>query len=407
MKRKITARTIVVVLVLWFVGGNTAFGFNQEDIEIHGFVSQGYLRSSDNNYLGNTKDGSFEFNEIGLNFSVPVTDGLHCGAQLFSMDLGDYGNNEFFVDWAFLDYTWKNWLGFRAGKIKMPVGLYNRHRDADTLRTSILLPQSVYIPNVRDMMLAFYGADVYGTQPLGNVGYIDYETFAGTLDMKNDAGYITDNLLRLGASSSTGMPSSLPEGIEFDVYLKHVEGGALYWHPPVGGLRIGGTVMAGKMRNEASLAGFTTITDTDINWVCVLSVEYEIANFILAAEYVDIDMDTRTDGLNQFSIEKEGYYGSISWKAMDWLALGASYSEYYPDKNDKDGKIIEAGGLEDFFAWQKDATLTVRFDVTEYWCVKLEAHFINGLGMADIIANPPDETEQNWMLYAVKTSIGF
>ena len=49
-------------------------GTDFNGINIHGFISQGYLKSSDNNYQGNTEDGTFEFNEIGLTFSTELTD---------------------------------------------------------------------------------------------------------------------------------------------------------------------------------------------------------------------------------------------------------------------------------------------------------------------------------------------
>ncbi len=41
-----------IVLILFNIGAS-AFGFETEDIQMHGFVSQGYLKSSDNNYLCN------------------------------------------------------------------------------------------------------------------------------------------------------------------------------------------------------------------------------------------------------------------------------------------------------------------------------------------------------------------
>ena len=115
-------KLLVLVSAFFMAGiiGNPSFGFESEDISMHGFVSQGYLRSSDNNYLGNSKDGSFEFNEIGVNFAIPVSDSLQFGIQFFSRDLGETGNNELIVDWALLDYNYRAWLGFRAGKIKLP-----------------------------------------------------------------------------------------------------------------------------------------------------------------------------------------------------------------------------------------------------------------------------------------------
>ncbi|HAO21106.1 MAG TPA: hypothetical protein DCQ37_11925, partial [Desulfobacteraceae bacterium] len=86
-----------------------------EGIDIHGFISQGYLYSNKNNYLGESEKGSFQFNELGINFSKDMTENLRIGMQFFSRDLGETGNNAVEVDWAFGDYHWHDWLGFRAG----------------------------------------------------------------------------------------------------------------------------------------------------------------------------------------------------------------------------------------------------------------------------------------------------
>ena len=63
-------------------------------------MSQGYFKSNDNNFLGKSKEGSFEYNEVGLSFALPISDELRFGMQLFSRDIGEYGNNDFNVDWA-------------------------------------------------------------------------------------------------------------------------------------------------------------------------------------------------------------------------------------------------------------------------------------------------------------------
>ena len=54
-------------------------------IDIHGFVSQGFLYSSANNYLARSADGSFEMTEVGVNFTVTLTDQLRAGMQLFDV----------------------------------------------------------------------------------------------------------------------------------------------------------------------------------------------------------------------------------------------------------------------------------------------------------------------------------
>ncbi len=76
--------------------------------------------------------------------------------------------------------------------------------------------------------------------------------------------------------------------------------------------------------------------------------------------------------------------------------------------NTSGAEVVLKDVLRDFRAWQKDITLSVRFNLNEYFCIKLETHFIDGVGLASLQENePPDEAEQNWMLYAVKTSLNF
>lgn len=66
------------------------------------------------------------------------------GMQLFAFDRGNYGRDKVTIDWAYGDYRVNDWLGFRAGKVKIPLGLYNEARDNDALRTFIFLPQQAY-----------------------------------------------------------------------------------------------------------------------------------------------------------------------------------------------------------------------------------------------------------------------
>ena len=51
-------------------------------VQIHGFVSQGFVYTSDNNWLTmNTSQGSAAFTDFGLNLSTQLTDKLLVGAQ--------------------------------------------------------------------------------------------------------------------------------------------------------------------------------------------------------------------------------------------------------------------------------------------------------------------------------------
>src|SRR5205814_4299335 len=66
----------------------TSPAFAQEetlpDVEVHGFVSQGAIKSIRNNYLvPQSERGSFDVTEAAINFTKTVTDRLRLGVQLF------------------------------------------------------------------------------------------------------------------------------------------------------------------------------------------------------------------------------------------------------------------------------------------------------------------------------------
>ena len=140
------------------------------ELQVHGFISQGFLLTSANDYLARSSKGSFEFTELGLNFTLPATDRLTLGLQIFSHALGPVGDYRAILDWYSLDYHWRDWLGIRAGRVKVPFGLYNDSSDIDSARTAILLPQSIYPASNRDFLLAQTGGELYGFKDLGAAG---------------------------------------------------------------------------------------------------------------------------------------------------------------------------------------------------------------------------------------------
>lgn len=404
---------MIIIILLSVVVDGSAYGFDQDDVAIHGFVSQGYLKSSDNNYLGNSKDGSYEFNEIGVNFTAPVTDNLRFGLQLFSRDLGNIGNNELIVDWGFLDYSWQDWLGFRAGKIKMPAGLYNRHRDVDMLRTSILLPQSVYNEALRDFAIAIHGASLYGAKKIRQFGYIDYEVFLGTVPIPGNSRYMNNVLDQMQyafpaqASLFSDMDLSAMES-------RQMIGGMLVWHTPVKGMKISGTDVAGKVNFEITMPSpipnqpdIVIPSEMAIDEFSIISVAYDIGVFQLSAERLLIDTTTTATNFSEMPLKFSGWYGAVSWQALDWIGLGVSYGEYYQNDRDKKGKGLEAIDIPAYYAWQKDITGSLRFNVNENFCVKLETHIIDGLTLAGLTENPPGAGEDKWYLFIAKTSLNF
>lgn len=121
-----------------FLGGLFAVELDKMGgVQIHGFISQGYLYSDDNNFYADTENGTPKFNELCINFASDVTDRLKMGVQLFRRNLGEFGG-DVELDWGYASYLLRDWVGIRAGRMKIQHGLYNHVRDVDFTRTSVL-----------------------------------------------------------------------------------------------------------------------------------------------------------------------------------------------------------------------------------------------------------------------------
>lgn len=188
MKRTLVVLFSVLLGIIW-TGSIQAMEFDEMGgVDIHGFISQGYLKSDENNFFADTKKGTTQFNEAGINFSTDVTEKLRIGLQLFARDLGNIGNNDVILDWAVADYRWRDWLGMRIGNMKFMNGLYNETRDVDMLRTCIFLPSSVYNETWRESNGIIQGGGLYGELPLKAAGSFSYGLQYGTVNMPKDGG---------------------------------------------------------------------------------------------------------------------------------------------------------------------------------------------------------------------------
>jgi hypothetical protein len=154
-------------------------------------------------------------------------------------------------------------------------------------------------------------------------------------------------------------------------------------------------------------AGSTGTVEVE-RWATVYSIEYTWNYLRLAAEYrLENTKNQWGDlGFPDNEVDAEGYYASASYRFTDWLEVGAYYSEYYPDKDDRDGDQLAVFGWEDFRAWEKDFALTARFDINEYWLLKLEGHALDGA--AGLLAGDnPDGLDQHDFLLAAKVTFNF
>jgi hypothetical protein len=382
----------------------TAEATSVANVDVHGFISQGFLYSDEYNYLAhNSTDGTFEFNEIGINFNKNVTDRMRLGIQFFSRDLGDISNNKVTLDWAYGDYRWRDWLGIRAGKIKLPGGLYNEIRDMDMLCTHIIMPQGVYKDLLRETFNAASGGGLYGIIPLGVVGELDYQFISGAISADSESGQTkyTNNVM-LGLATQSGEN-------EYDT----IYSGSIRWYTPLEGLLLNYSNFSGSIHSTLlidqsipSIGGTTVVADTDL-FSQILSLEYTWNGLVISGEYYWAEKDIESILMNSNTTEI-CYYLAASYKFSELFTLGAYYSEFYPDKDDKNGDKLVARGKPDHGAWQKDLAMTLRFDLNDYWVFKVEGHMVDGTADLVAIDNPDsDRSEDKWYYGATKMTFCF
>lgn len=408
MKEAIAAWGVLMLSSVMFCTASVAAQMQAEPaaasdvlgIQIHGFASPGFLLSTGNNYLAKTKRGSLEFAEVGLNFSRAFGDQLTTGIQLFARDLGPIGDYSAKLDWFYVDYHPRDWFGVRAGRIKIPFGLYNEFNDVDAARVSVLMPQSIYPIENRDFLLAQTGGEVYGYLPFASAGAVEYRLYAGTIFLETQ--------------SSSTQPYEVAS-----LDNPYVLGGRILYSPPIEGLRVGGSLQV--LRLDALLDfspkvyaplqtagalpetfdGRVEVEVPALLWVG--SAEYVHRALQLAAEYSRWHVERRSDTPALFpesNTTSERMYARASYVTTPWLTLGAYYSLLYADVDKRRGRA----------AYQRDAALTLRFDLTDHWLLKLEGHYMSGTAALRSALNgdrPLSQLEKDWFLLAIKTTAYF
>ena len=384
-------------------------------VQTHGFISQGLLKSERNNVFEGTKDGTFQFNEFGLTFLTDLFEQLHAGIQLFSRDLGDLGNNEVTLDWAYGDYRWRDWLGIRLGKIKIPYGLYNETRDVDMFRTSIFLPSSIYYEGERDKLNTLIGGGLYGDVSTGSFGTLSYHLQIGDANVESDSGDVKY------AQNENSAVTEMQIDRQYTADLE--------WETPLEGLKLGAFAMQSDLTITTSTTTETT-TDTtstttttmttdanstppaatdgassgdasphtpdDSRQFYIFSAEYSRGELVMSSEYL----------CPSDSHAPEGYYLGAAYRLKDRYEFGAYYSVYYAHSSDKNGKEREHHGGKDYSAWQKEWVASVRVDLNKYWTIKAEGHLIDGT--AQILSQDNSEgMKRDSYLFALKTTYHF
>ncbi|OEU73133.1 MAG: hypothetical protein BA874_10870 [Desulfuromonadales bacterium C00003068] len=398
----------IFVLALPHFACALTFGQN---VQVHGFLSQGYLKSSNNNFLAASRSGSEEFTEVALNANVSFLQDFRIGGQLFYRNLGDYSEDEVVVDWAILEYQPFDSVGLRVGKCKLPFGLYNDTRDSSFLQPMIFLPQSIYDESRRDVNLAFIGADLFGNISLGRFGDVDYHLFTGQADYPDQSilAYKNEESVESIIARNNKLPlnkrdSQIPSQLtSFDRESEDLYGGAVVFNGLINGLRLGATLLHSKSLMKINHLS-DPIGESITHSKYVLSAEYSYDSWMLVGEYSQTDRTSTMFGSVNLDGPSQSWYAMIYYTLNDAWSFSLLYDEFYRLKHDHHSDSFPKSPPES--GWRKDIAVGARYDFNEMCNLKAEYHYIDGSAMQLGVVNP-DGVARYWSYVAVKLSVSF
>lgn len=371
-----------------------------DDFQVHGFLSQGYFLTSDNKLFGSSDTGgSFDFTEAGLNASwTPVSD-LRLAAQILFRRAGSGHEHDVELDFGVLDYSFLSTadyrVGVRLGRFKVPYGFYNDTRDVIFTRPTILLPQSIYPDQTRDLSISADGSLIYG----------DYRNAWGNLALE----------FGIGIPRGETLDSEL--AILGDDYPGQTYSKASY----IG--RLSYELWDGKLRMAISSARVDTRYDPkffssddllagkDIFKPVIFSAQYNQEKLSLTAEYAIRSVkDTGFGEGFDKDITGESYYLQAEYRfADDWVAI-IRYDTLYNDRNDRNGDKFQTipGYPPAHTQFAKDWTFGLRYYVNSSFLIAAEYHYINGTAWLPLQDNPdPFDLDQRWHLFAIMAGFRF
>ena len=355
-----------------------------ENLQFHGFATQGFLYSSHNNYLTmKSSDGSPQWTEGALSVSDTLSDKLRVGLQIHMYEMGQLGGPNVLIDWASGDYKLDDRLGFRAGKVKVPFGLYNDSQDVDSLFLWVLLPQSLYPDDNRDYDLAELGGQVYGGLDLGSkAGRLLYAGHIGNNTLDAKGGY-----MQLLAETGLTFPSP-PSG--------KIYGGDLRWLAPVHGLVLGASAASYQLDGSGPEGNFHLPASIAL----VYYVQWDRGKIHLAGEYYrdPLTLSFITPG-GTLLVPQDGraWYPMVRYDLTKKLQVGTYYSNAF-------NRAADTSLPENY---SKDWVVSGRYNFNSYFYGKIEGHFLHGTLMGYYQNTNPDGVQPNTSMRAARVGFAF
>lgn len=369
------------------------------DYQVHGYAAQGFVYTDENNFFGESSDGSFDYYEAGLNGAIQVRPNLLISAQAAVRDAGISDDGTLRLDYALVDYRLVSegtiQAGLRAGKIKNTLGFYNETRDVVFTRPSILLP-SVYSDNQNQRSLVFTapGGQLYASTVTGQHEW----SFTGTANAERDVRKADERLL-----IALPVPFDLRIGDSWNVQLMDSLAGGRW--------QFAYSYFTAQLRmTTAPEISFAGRFHVDAH---VVSVRHNAERFTITAEYALVGndnyltiggvpaIDTRVSADNGY-LQGE-YRFNKQWGAM------ARFDATARNRHDRDGREFAAAnpGADRHSQFSHDLTVGLNWRPDEHWGVWGEYHWIDGTATLQGLENPPPIRNHHWSMLMLMAGYKF
>jgi hypothetical protein len=362
-----------------------------ESVQVHGFLSQGFIHTSDNNFFGHSDDSlSTDFRELGINGSWNALPDLQLAMQVVWHDAGQTDEAGLRIDYGLANYnllsTESTLLAIRAGRVVTPLGFYNETRDVAATRPSILLPQSIYFDRNRNLALSADGGYLYGEH---RTEFGDFSFNFGLVIPRTDDPEFVNTILRGESGNLEGDTSWVA--------------------------RVGYESPGSEVRLAVTYADFLSdfhSSEQPLNQgsfhfnPLILSAQYNAEKWSLTAEYAL--RRTRLDffQLSDIGFTGQSYYIQGAYRFTDKLEGLVRYDELVQDLDDQYGYRYPTRLGPPFSRYARDWTFGLRYEILPSLLMSAEYHHINGTGWLSRLENTQDEA-QRWDMYTFMLSYNF
>lgn len=368
----------------------------ENSFQLHGFVTQAFVKTDNNRFFGPSDKGSFEFTELGINASLKPHSDLLLTAQVLARRAGDMYDGSPAVDFALA--RWELYddgeyqFGVSAGRLKNPIGLYNQTRDVAHTRPGILLPQVVYYDKVRNLELSGDGAAIH------------FSRFTGFGQLAID--YYVSKLLLDRNVEATFVGADFGGKVVSDGWT---QGGQVRFTSPDEKLNLALSYLDTSMDFEPALTDPFGNGNTRIQFL-VGSFQFNTGDWTITTEYVWEPLewsgyDLSFPGAPQLDSELtvDAFYLQVERYLDSDVSLLARYGESNTHRIEPPGSVFPQ-----YSNFSRILTLGVRWDITPRLMLRAEYANHNGTMILSNVENlSPASLSQHWNMLSVLASYRF